>query len=65
MRKLVLVLVLLVLVAGLVAACGGSDKQSSSPAAAEDALADVKPISSATVDAVLRINLDNAAAEVG
>lgn len=60
-----LAVLLLVLVAGLVAACGGSDDASSSAADAKDALASVKPIDSATVDAVLRINLDNAPAQVG
>ena len=63
MRRLVLVL--LVLAVGLVAACGESDNSSSSTEDAKDALADVKPITSATVDAVLRIKLDNAPAEVG
>ena len=63
MRRLALAL--LVLVAGLAAACGGSDDSSSSSADATDVLAGVKPISSATVDAVLRLNLENAPAEVG
>jgi len=60
-----LALTLLVLAVGLVAACGGSDNASSSGQAPKDALADVKPITSATVDAVLRINLDGAPAEIG
>ena len=61
-----LALVLLLLVTGLVAACGESDDGSSaSPQEARDALASVKPVSSATVDAILRINLENAPAEVG
>jgi hypothetical protein len=63
MRRLVPLL--LVLAVGLVAACGGSEESGSSGQEAKDALADVKPISSATVDAALRINLDNAPAEVG
>ena len=63
MRRLALAL--LVLAVGLVAACGGSDNASSSGNAPEDALADVKPINSATVDAALRLNLDNAPAEIG
>jgi hypothetical protein len=58
-------LVLLVLVAGLVAACGDDDASSSSPAEAKDALASVKPISSATVDGIFRITLDNAPAQIG
>lgn len=64
MRRLVVVLLLLV--AGLVAACGGSDKPSSSSSDdATDALASVKPISTATVDGIFRINLDKAPAEIG
>jgi hypothetical protein len=60
MRRLALVL--LALVTGL-AACGSDGTSSSSDAT--DALAGVKPISSATVDAVLRLDLDNAPAQVG
>ena len=64
MRRLVVVLLLLV--AGLVAACGGSDKPSASSSEdATDALASVKPISTATVDGIFRINLDKAPAEIG
>ena len=63
MRRLALAL--LVLAVGLVAACGDSDNANSSGNAPKDALADVKPITSATVDAVLRINLDGAPAEIG
>jgi hypothetical protein len=63
MRRLVLAL--LVLAAGLVAGCGGSDTSSSSGESPKAALADVKPISSATVDAVLRLTLEGAPAEVG
>ena len=63
MRRLALAL--LVLAVGLVAACGGSETTSSSSEAPKDALADVKPITSATVDAVLRINLEGAPAEIG
>ncbi len=66
MRRLLLLPLLLVLSTALLAGCGGSDKSSSSSnASATDALADVKPIDSATVDAMLRINLDNAPAAVG
>jgi hypothetical protein len=60
MRRLVLVL-LLVLVAG----CGGGDKSDPSSGDPKETLAGVKPISSATVEASLRIDLDNAPAEVG
>ena len=42
-----------------------SDDASSSAADAKDALADVKPISSATVDGIFRIKLDNSPAAVG
>jgi hypothetical protein len=59
MRRLVLVL--LVLVAG----CGGGDKSGPSGDDPRKTLEGVKPISSATVEASLRINLDDAPAEVG
>jgi len=63
MRRLALVL--LILVAGLVAGCGGSDDASSSSGDPKDALSGLKPISTATVDASLAITLDNAPAQVG
>ena len=63
MRRLVVLLVLLAL--GPVAACGGSDNSGSSTTDAKDDLAGVKPISSATVDALLALNLRNAPSDVG
>ena len=55
---------LLVLATALLAACGGG-KSGSSTQDAKDALSGVKPITSATIAAALRVNLDNAPADVG
>lgn len=56
-------LVLLALL--LVAACGGSGKDAAGDEGAREALASVKPLPSAQVDAALRIAFDNAPSEVG